>query len=198
MKKRIALCVENMYEDLEFWYPKYRMLEAGIEVNVIGPKAEVYVSKHGYPAEADLAVAQAEAKDFDAVIIPGGYAPDHMRRCEDMVDFVQQAATQGKIVAAICHAGWMLASANIIRDKNVTGFSSIKDDLINAGGKYLDQAVVRDGNIITSRKPDDLPAFCREILKALKHQSHQDSGQASFSAYDEPLDAVFSQSSAPD
>ncbi len=114
-----------------------------------------------------MAAGDIGPEELDALIIPGGYAPDHMRRHETMVNLVKGAAQQGKIVAAICHAGWMLASADVIRGEKVTGFFAIKDDLVNAGGRYVDEEVVVDGNIITSRKPDDLPAFCRAVIDAL-------------------------------
>ncbi len=165
--KRIAILAENIYEDLELWYPLLRFREAGAEVAVVGPKTGTFESKHGYPVTAELAASDVSANDFDAVIIPGGYAPDHMRRSQAMVDLVRQANEKGKIVAAICHAGWMLASADAVRGRKVTCFHAIKDDLKNAGANYVDQEVVRDGNIITSRVPADLPAFCREIIAAL-------------------------------
>jgi len=165
--KCIAILVENLYEDLELWYPALRFREAGAEVTMIGSGDETYTSKHGYPVRADTQAENVRAVDFDAVIIPGGYAPDHMRRHPAMIDLVRDAFEQGKIVAAVCHAGWMLASADIVRDKRVTCFASIKDDMINAGGRYEDTEVVQDGNLITSRMPDDLPAFCRTIGEAL-------------------------------
>ncbi len=165
--KRIAIFLEQIYEDPEFWYPYYRFLEAGAEVTVIAPEVKVYQSKHGYPAKADLAAADAKAGDYDAVIIPGGYSPDHMRRSKAMVDLLQQAYDQGKIVASICHGPWMLASVGAVKGKKVTSFFSIKDDLVNAGADYVDREVVRDGNVITSRTPADLPAFCKEIIAAL-------------------------------
>jgi protease I len=166
--KRVAILVETLYEDLELWYPLLRLREEGAETVIVGPgTAKVYNSKHGYPAPVDRNVDVAEVDRYDAVVIPGGYAPDHMRRHPAMVEFVRQMAQKGKVVAAICHAGWMLASADIIRGKNVTCYYSIKDDVIHAGGKYRDEEVVVDGKIITSRKPDDLPAFCRAIISAL-------------------------------
>ena len=165
--KRIAIFLEQIYEDPEFWYPYYRFLEAGAEVTVIAPEVKVYQSKHGYPAKADLAAADAKAGDYDAVIIPGGYSPDHMRRSKAMVDLLKQAYEQGKIIASICHGPWMLASAGAVKGKKVTSFFSIKDDLVNAGADYVDREVVRDGNVITSRTPADLPAFCKEIIAAL-------------------------------
>jgi protease I len=110
---------------------------------------------------------EIDMSKYDGVVIPGGYAPDLMRRYPEMVKIVKEAYQKGKIIAAICHAGWMLASAGIVKGKKVTGFFAIKDDLVNAGANYVDAEVVRDGNLITSRKPDDLPAFCREIINAL-------------------------------
>ena len=166
--KKIAVLAETLYQDLELWYPYYRMKEEGAEVMVVGPSLDTYTSKYGYPVKADAAAADLSGDDVDAVIIPGGYAPDHMRRHRAMIDLVKDAAWKGKVVAAICHAGWMLASADLVRGRTVTGFLAIKDDLINAGGSYVDEEVVVDGNIITSRKPDDLPAFCRAIIIALE------------------------------
>ena len=166
--KHIAILAEDLYEDLELWYPLLRFREAGAEVVVVGPgPAKTHASKHGYEVEVDKPVSQVEAADFDAVVIPGGYAPDHMRRHPAMVALVRQAAQTGKVVAAICHAAWMLASAEVVQGKNVTCFYAIKDDLIHAGAHYRDAEVVVDGNLITSRQPSDLPAFCRAIIHAL-------------------------------
>jgi protease I len=166
--KRVAILAENNYQDLELWYPLLRMREAGAEVKVVGTgSATAYSSKHGYEVTVDVAADEVKAADFDAVIIPGGYAPDLMRRYPAMVSLVREAFEQGKVVAAICHAGWMLASAGIVKGKKVTCLYAIKDDLINAGATYLDQEVVQDGNLITSRVPSDLPVFCRTIIAAL-------------------------------
>lgn len=167
--KRIAVLVEKLYEDLELWYPVLRLREAGCEVKVVGPKAgEVYASKHGYPAKADVAAADVRGTDFDAVIVPGGYSPDHMRRHRPMVEIVADAAKAGKVVAAICHGPWMLCSARCIQGKKVTGFHAIRDDVENAGGIWVDEACARAGNLITSRTPDDLPAFLTGIIEALQ------------------------------
>ena len=165
--KRVAVLVENLYQELEVWYPVLRMREAGAEVTIVGTGAPVYSSKYGYEVRADKSAEQVDASDLDAIIIPGGYAPDRMRLHKPMVDLVREMSRRGKVVAAICHGGWMLSSANILRGKKVTGYIAIKDDLVNAGASYEDSEVVRDGNLITSRKPDDLPAFCRAILEAL-------------------------------
>lgn len=165
--KRIAILVEDLYNEFEFWYPYYRMKEAGAEVMVVGTGAKEYHSKIGLPAPGGVSAESVNAEQFDAVIIPGGYAPDRMRRNAAMLKLVRDCFNQGKIVAAICHAGWMLVSAGILKGKKATCFISVKDDLVNAGATYLDQEVVRDGNLITSRTPDDLPAFCREIIAIL-------------------------------
>ena len=166
--KRVAVLAEQLYEDLELWYPLLRLREAGADVFVVGSgTADEYRSKHGYPVKVDAEADTVTAAQFDAVIIPGGYAPDYMRRCPAMIRLVREANEQGKIVAAICHAGWMLSSASIARGRTLTCFTSIKDDLVNAGATYVDREVVRDGNLITSRVPGDLPAFLREIISAL-------------------------------
>jgi len=166
--KRIAILAENMYQEMELWVPYYRLKEEGAEVKVVGAAgAKSYASKHGYPVNVDVQADQVKAVEFDAVIVPGGYAPDVMRRHPAMVTLVREAAQQGKVVAAICHAGWMLVSAGILKGRKATSFFSIKDDLVAAGADWVDAEVVVDGNLITSRRPDDLPAFCRAIVAAL-------------------------------
>lgn len=166
--KKVIILVEEMYNEFEFWYPFYRLKEAGVEVAVVGSGSSViYKSKAGLPCKVDTSADQIQSADFDGIIIPGGYAPDHMRRYPSMVKVVKDLFEAGKVVAAICHAGWMLASADILAGRTVTGFFAIKDDLIHAGANYVDQEVVVDGNLITSRKPDDLPAFMTSVLEAL-------------------------------
>lgn len=169
---RVAILAETLYEDLELWYPFYRLREAGADVFLVGSgSATAYQSKHGYPVTVDAEAETVSASQFDAVIIPGGYAPDHMRRHPAMVDLVREAHQQGLVVAAICHAGWMLASANVLRGRTATSFRSIKDDLVNAGAHWVDREVVRDGNLITARTPADLPAFMRAIIAALRERA---------------------------
>jgi len=166
----VAVLVEDMYEDLELWYPVYRLREEGAVVALVGPAAgKAYSSKHGYPAISDRSAVNLSSDDFDAVVIPGGYAPDRMRRDPSMVQFVGDMARADKMVAAICHAGWMLCSAGVVEGRKVTSFFAIKDDLVNAGAEWVDEEVVRDGNLITSRQPDDLPAFLRTIVECLQH-----------------------------
>jgi protease I len=166
--KRIAVLAEDNYQELELWYPALRMREAGATVSVVGmPGVEAYRSKHGYPVRVDVSTDAVTADDFDGVIIPGGYAPDLMRRHQPMLDLVKGVFERGGIVAFICHAGWVPISAGIVRGKRVTSVSAIKDDLINAGASWVDHEVVQDGNLISSRTPNDLPAFCRAIIAAL-------------------------------
>jgi deglycase len=166
--KKIFILTETTYNDLEFWYPYYRLKEAGAEVIVVGPVGGmIYKGKAGLPVKTDVGMKDVSADECDGLVIPGGYAPDHMRRHPEMIQLVKNCVTSGKIVAAICHAGWMLASADILSGRTVTSFFAIKDDLIHAGANYVDREVVVDGNIITSRKPDDLPAFMKAIISAL-------------------------------
>lgn len=167
-KGKIALFVEEIYNDLEFWYPYYRMIEAGYDVVIVGTgRQDTFSSKYGISVKPNINADKVNSGELTAVIIPGGFAPDKMRINPDMLRIVREMFDGGKIVASICHAGWVLVSAGILKGKKATGCIMIKDDLVNAGAEYLDQEVVVDGNLITSRIPDDLPAFCREILKKL-------------------------------
>jgi protease I len=166
--RRVAVLAEELYEDLELWYPYYRLKEAGAEVEVVGTgRAASFNSKHGYPVKPDREASAARVEDFDAVVIPGGYSPDYMRRSPEMVGFVRDMDAAGKPVAAICHAGWMLVSAGIVRGRRATSFSSIKDDMVAAGADWTDAPVVVDRNLITSRRPGDLPDFCRALIEQL-------------------------------
>ena len=165
--KTVLILADDIYEDMELWYPKIRLTEAGAKVTVAGVEKRAYKGKHGYPVEADARISACSPNDFDCVVIPGGYAPDKLRRSKAVLDFVRQMHEDGKVVAAICHAAWVPISAGIVRDRTMTCFSAIKDDLVNAGAKFVDQAVVVDGNIVTSRTPDDLPDFCRAIIALL-------------------------------
>jgi len=166
--KKIAILVDNIYQEMEVWYPLYRLREAGAEVITVGAKAgETYTSKLGYPVHCDRSYEQATAADFDGVIVPGGYAPDHIRRHTSANQLVREIDRQGKLVAAICHAAWVLCSAGILKGRKATCFFAIKDDVINAGANYVDAEVCVDRNLVTSRKPDDLPAFCRAAIAVL-------------------------------
>jgi protease I len=165
--KRIAFFIEDYYEDTEFWYPYYRMKEEEAEVVVISPEIKSYTGKRGLRAKSEKTIYEVNINDFDALIIPGGYSPDRMRRVPEMVEFVRKMNEQNKVIAGICHGPWMLASAEILKGKKMTSFFSIKDDMVHAGANWIDEEVVKDGNIITSRKPDDLPAFCKAIINSL-------------------------------
>jgi len=166
--KRIAVLVDQLYQELEVWVPYYRFKEAGAEVWLVGAKAgETYPSKFGYPATAEKSYDEVRAADFHGVVVPGGFAPDHIRRHAKATQFVHDINQQGKLVAAICHGLWVLCSSKMLQGRRATCFFAIKDDVINAGAQYEDAEVVVDGNLVTSRKPDDLPAFCRAAIQAL-------------------------------
>jgi protease I len=168
-RKKVAILIEEMFNTHEFWYPYYRLKEAGADVIVVGSRAAtVYHGKPGTEATSDVGAEQVAADDFDGIVIPGGYAPDLMRRYPKMVQLVKDMFQKGKVVAAICHAGWMLASAEVLEGRTATSFFAIKDDMVHAGANWVDEEVVVDGNLITSRKPDDLPAFMQAIIAALQ------------------------------
>jgi len=166
--RKVLILVADHYEDLELWYPKIRLKEAGFDTIVAGKEKKAFTGKKGYPVNADITLDEVNVDDYEAVVIPGGYAPDIMRRYEKLLSIVKSFNTAGKPVAAICHAAWVPISAGIVRGKKMTCFSSIKDDLMNAGAEYLDKEVVVDGNLISSRFPDDLPAFCKAIIEAIE------------------------------
>ena len=167
--KKVAILIEDLFDERELIYPYYRLLEEGFEVDLIGTKKDtIYTSKSGLTQKSSHASDEVSAVDYLGLVIPGGFSPDYMRRTKATVDFVRDMDKANKPIAAICHGGWMLASACDLEGKKVTSFFSIKDDLINAGAEYLDQEVVVDGNIITSRNPNDLPVFLKTIIKNLK------------------------------
>ena len=166
--RRVLILVGDVYEDLELWYPKLRLIEAGADVVVAGPDAgKTYAGKHGYPCTSDATIAAMSAADFDALVVPGGFMPDKLRRDEKILQLVRDFAGAGKVVAAICHGGWIPISAGVYKDVRVTGSPGIKDDLVNAGAIWVDEPVVVDRHFVSSRKPDDLPEFCRGILSVL-------------------------------
>ena len=167
--KNFIVLVEEMFNDQEFWYPFYRLQEAGARVTVVGSgSADRYTGKAGTQIEVNAAADQISLDEYDGVVIPGGYAPDLMRRCPAMLHLVKRLYEKGKVVAAICHAGWVLISAGILPNRAVTSFFSIKDDMINAGARWTDEEVVVDGNLVTSRTPADLPAFMRAVIQTAK------------------------------
>src|SRR5712671_188402 len=165
---KIAILVEKIYEDLELQDPRLRLKEAGHTVDIIGPKAgETYIGKHGYPQKSEKAASDVKAADYALIVIPGGSSPDHMRRDGGMVKLVREAAAKKIPMAAICHGPWMLCSTDALRGRRCTSYMSIAHDVINAGGKWVDEECVVDGPIITSRCPDDLPAFMEAILQVV-------------------------------
>lgn len=168
MRKRIAMLTEDLYEDIEFWYPYYRLKEEGHEVVVIGSgKKEVFTGKYGMPNKVDMAIGKADPKEFDGVFVPGGYAPDKMRLHPQMAEFVRRVWDGGKWVFSLCHGPWVLISAGIASGRRMTCWPTLKDDVMNAGARYLDQEVVVDGKMITSRCPNDLPTMMKEVTRAL-------------------------------
>ena len=163
--KRILMFVGDVYEDLEVWYPKLRLIEAGANVVAAGPEAkQTYAGKHGYPCVSDAAIAEVRAGDFDGLVVPGGFMPDKLRRDPKVLELVRQFDAAKKLIAAVCHGGWIPISAGVYRGVRVTGSPGIKDDLVNAGAIWEDKPVVVDRHFVSSRKPDDLPEFCRGIL----------------------------------
>jgi protease I len=165
--KKIAYLIGEGFEDLEFWVPLMRLKEEGAEVVVVGEKKTTYRGKTCLEASADITAAEVNASQFDAVIVPGGHAPDKMRRVAAILKLVKDAYEQGKIIGAICHAGSVLISAGILKGHKATGSTGIKDDLINAGAEWVDEPAFRDGNIVWGRVVADIPDFCRELVKAL-------------------------------
>ena len=166
--KSLLMFVEDVYEDLELWYPRLRLIEAGARVVVAGPeKGATYKANNSYPCRADAAIADMRAADFDGVVIPGGFAPDKLRRDPHLLAIVRECAESGKLVAAICHGGWICASAGVLQGIRTTGSRGIKDDLENAGAVWEDASLVVDRNFVSSRSPDDLPDFCRGIIAFL-------------------------------
>lgn len=169
--KRVLIITGDIYEDLELWYPKLRLQEAGAEVVVAGPEANThYAGKHGYPCTSDAALNDMKAEHFDALVVPGGFMPDKLRRDKVVLDLVRAFDTAGKPIAAICHGGWIPISAGVYQGVRVTGSPGIRDDLVNAGATYEDEAVVVDRHHISSRRPDDLPQFCHALIEMMTGQ----------------------------
>ena len=169
---RVAVLLEDGFEDLEFWVPVMRLREEGAAVRVVGTAAEVTArGKHCLTASSELAAEDVSAEDFDAVVVPGGWAPDKMRRHAAMTELVSRAHSQGKIIGLICHAGLVGISAGVVTGSKATGSLGIKDDLVNAGAEWVDMPAFRDGNIVWGRVVDDIPDFCRELVGALTAQS---------------------------
>lgn len=166
--QKILILVANEYEDLELQYPKYRLIEAGKKVVIAGEKKETtYQGKHGYPCKTDSDFNEILVSEFDGLIIPGGYAPDRLRTISKVIEIVRQFHEQKKMIAFICHAGWIPISAQILKGIKCTSYHSIKDDMINAGANWVDETVVIDQHFISSRCPEDLTHFCPAIIDYL-------------------------------
>lgn len=169
---RVAVLAADLFEDVELWYPYYRLLEAGHQVDLVGCEAgATHQGKKGSTVTTTHAASGVSPADYGAVVVPGGFSPDYMRRCPPMVDLVRQVGEAGGLVAAICHGPWMLASAELLEGRRVTSYPSVRTDLVHAGATWEDEEVVEDGNLITSRRPDDLPAFMRALVAALERQT---------------------------
>ncbi len=165
---KVAIMVDEQYQVLEVWLPYYRFIEAGLDCDFVAAEANKdYPSKEGYPCRSTIAAKNAKTGDYDCMLVPGGFAPDFMRRSEDVIKFANDMVNADKIIAAICHGTWLLCSTGILKGKKATCFMAVRDDIKNAGAHYVDEECVVDGNLITARKPDDLPAFCLAVLKAL-------------------------------
>ena len=163
--KRIAAVVDDVYEDLELWYPRIRLEEEGWKVVVAGPEpGKVYTGKHGYPCRTDIGFADLREADFDALLVPGGFAPDKMRRDKRLLALVRDMHAAGKLIGFICHAGWVLISAGILRGKRATSTVGIRDDMVNGGALWVDEPLVVDGNLVSSRTPADLPFFAKGMV----------------------------------
>jgi len=179
--KKILIFAADNFEDMELHFPRLTLQGEGAEITLAGLTDKTVKGKHGLPAKPDKTVDQCDAADFDAIVIPGGYSPDHLRTNKDVLRIVRDAAKAGKPVAAVCHAPWVLISAGLCEGKRMTSWPSIKDDMVNAGCDWVDEPCVVDGNLITSRKPDDLPVFCAKIIEmtAGKQSSRQTSATGS-------------------
>jgi protease I len=162
--KTAVVFVEDLYQEMEVWVPAYRLREAGLKTVFVGTGKPEYKSKLGYPVKADVDVKDVKASEVDVLVVPGGFAPDYLRRHEAVSRLVRDVDRAGKPIGAICHALWVLCSAGILKGRRVTSFFAIKDDVVNAGANWVDEEVVVDRNLVTSRRPDDLPAFCRELV----------------------------------
>ncbi|MFD1412597.1 type 1 glutamine amidotransferase domain-containing protein [Oceanobacillus jeddahense] len=167
-QKVIAL-VDHDFEDLELWYPVHRLREEGAKVDLVGQEAnQKYIGKYGVPAESDYAFSEVNPEDYDAILVPGGWAPDKLRRFPEVISFVKHMNDHQKPIGQICHAGWVLISANILEGKTVTSTPGIKDDMTNAGATWVNEPAVSDGHLVSSRRPPDLPDYLRELIKVME------------------------------
>lgn len=166
--KKVIQIVSDDFEDLELWYPVLRLREEGAKVDIVGEEANVkYIGKYGVPIESNLAFKEVDPNEYDALLVPGGWSPDKLRRYEEVLSMTRTMDIQKKPIGQICHAGWVLISANILKGKKVTSTPGIKDDMMNAGATWVNEPVVVDGHIVSSRRPPDLPDYMREFIKVL-------------------------------
>lgn len=169
MKHRVLAVVDEAFEDLELWYPAYRLMAAGADVKFAGhERGYTYTGKYGVPVKSDLSFKEALQEDWHMLLVPGGWAPDKLRRDYDVLTIVKQMDEQKKPIGMICHAGWVLISAKILKGRKVTSTPGIRDDIENAGATWLDAPVVVDGHIISARRPPDLPAYGEALVQALE------------------------------
>lgn len=164
----VICLLDDEFEDLELWYPVYRVREEGGTVLFAGPtKGREHIGKYGVPAIADLSYDELDASKMDGILVPGGWAPDKIRRYPKVLQLIRELDAAGKPIGQICHAGWVLISAKILQGRNVTSTPGIRDDMENAGAIWLDEAVVVDGNLISARRPPDLPPYGKAFVESL-------------------------------
>lgn len=169
--KKVISLVHHDFEDLELWYPIYRLREEGAVVHLAGEEAgKEYIGKYGVPSKSDYAYGDVKADDYDAILVPGGWAPDKIRRFPEVLSLIQEMNTSEKVIGQICHAGWVLISAKILNGKKVTSTPGIRDDMENAGAIWYDEPVVTDGHLVSSRRPPDLPDYMREFISVLEQK----------------------------
>ena len=188
MSKTLLTFVDDIYEDLELWYPLLRVQEAGYAMRLAAPEIRTYTGKHGYPATSDLLLADARSQDFCGLLIPGGFMPDKLRRDDKVLALTREFFEQGKLVAFICHGGWIPISAKILKGRKATGSRGIKDDLENAGAIWVDEQVVVDGNLISSRTPVDLPRFAKAMVDFLVAEAKAGTASKSTAAGEKQAD----------
>ena len=165
---KVLQLVSADFEDLELWCPVMRLREEGIQVDLVAEKPGKYIGKYGVPCEATMSFDEVDPADYDGVLVPGGWAPDKLRRFPKVLEIVKSMNDEGKLIGEICHAGWVLISADVLKGRKVTSTPGIKDDMTNAGATWLDEAVVVDANIISARRPPDIPEYSKELVRFLK------------------------------
>ncbi|SDB62694.1 type 1 glutamine amidotransferase domain-containing protein [Butyrivibrio sp. INlla16] len=168
--KKILQLVSDDFEDLELWCPVMRLREEGFRVDLVAEKPGLYHGKYGVPCEVSLSFHDVDSKDYDGILVPGGWAPDKLRRFPDVLQIIREMNDDSKLIGQICHAGWVLASAGILAGRKVTSTPGIRDDLLNAGAIWLDEPCVVDGNIVSARRPPDIPDYMKALVDVLQRQ----------------------------